>query len=168
MHPIVDRYNAIAGAAIALLTAIFGAYWYIFAAYFMCMVMDYLTGWFKARTLHRESSAVGLLGVIKKVFYWVIIGVAFLMAEVFARMGEDVWQIDLSFLNMIGWFTLGSLLVNEIRSILENLVECGLEVPQFLIKGLAVADHLMTMKDLPEFLEDGKEQPADTDTASKK
>lgn len=47
---------------------------------------------------------------------------------------------------MIGWFTLAMLLVNEARSILENLVECGYNVPEFLIKGLAVAQKLLNKR----------------------
>ena len=35
---------------------------------------------------------------------------------------------------------LASLLVNEIRSIVENFVEAGFNVPVILIKGLEVAD----------------------------
>ena len=34
-------------------------------------------------------------------------------------------------------------MVNEARSILENLVECGYEIPNFLIRGLAVTDKLI-------------------------
>lgn len=45
---------------------------------------------------------------------------------------------------LFGWFTLASLLVNEIRSILENLVECGYSVPDFLIRGLAVTEKLIS------------------------
>ena len=51
--------------------------------------------------------------------------------------------LNLKFLTLLGWFTLASLLVNEIRSILENLVECGCNVPDFLIKGLAVTEKLI-------------------------
>lgn len=51
--------------------------------------------------------------------------------------------VNLEFLTLLGWFTLASLLVNEIRSILENLVECGYDVPDFLIKGLAVTEKLI-------------------------
>ena len=51
--------------------------------------------------------------------------------------------IKLGFLMLFGWFTLAALLVNEIRSILENLVECGYNVPDFLIKGLAVTEKLI-------------------------
>ena len=38
------------------------------------------------------------------------------------------------------------LIVNEARSILENLVEAGYEVPEFLIKGLDVAAKLLEKK----------------------
>ena len=44
---------------------------------------------------------------------------------------------------MVGWLTLAMLLVNEVRSILENLVECGYEVPEVLIKSLAITEKLM-------------------------
>ena len=34
-------------------------------------------------------------------------------------------------------------MINEVRSILENLVEYGLDVPYVLIKGLAVTERLL-------------------------
>ena len=40
---------------------------------------------------------------------------------------------------LLGWFVLASLLVNEIRSICENFVEAGFQVPEILVKGLEVA-----------------------------
>ena len=43
----------------------------------------------------------------------------------------------------LGWFVLASLLINEIRSILENFVEAGFNVPIILIKGLEVADKVV-------------------------
>lgn len=48
----------------------------------------------------------------------------------------------LDFLLLLGWFTFACLLVNEIRSILENLVECGYNMPAFLVKGVAVTEKL--------------------------
>ena len=41
---------------------------------------------------------------------------------------------------------LASLIVNEARSILENLVEMGYDVPDFLVKGLAVTQKLIEAK----------------------
>lgn len=143
VNKVIDAYNLFVGAVITFLTAVFGTYWYIFAAYLFFNVMDWLTGWYKSRKLHTESSAVGLKGILKKLGYWVIIAVAFLVSVVFVRMGNDLLHVDLSFLMMVGWFTLACLLVNEVRSIIENLVECGYNVPQILIRGLAVTEKLI-------------------------
>ncbi len=44
MTKIIDTYNAIVGAAVALLTAVFGAYWYLFAAYLLLNILDWLSG----------------------------------------------------------------------------------------------------------------------------
>ena len=51
--------------------------------------------------------------------------------------------INLSFMNMLGYFVLASYLVNEIRSILENALKVGVTLPQFLIKGLKIAGDLI-------------------------
>lgn len=44
-------------------------------------------------------------------------------------------------LTAVGWFTLASLIINELRSILENFVEAGDNVPSVLTKGLEVAEN---------------------------
>lgn len=139
----IDRYNAVVGAAVTIMTAVFGIYWYIFAGYLLCNVLDWLTGWYKSRKLGKESSKTGLEGILKKMGYWVIILVAFLIPSLFIHLGQDMLGVNLEFLTLLGWFTLASLLVNEIRSILENLVECGYNVPDFLVKGLAVTEKLI-------------------------
>ena len=141
---VLDTYNMAVGAVVAVLSAIFGPHWYLFAAFLLLNVFDWLTGWYKSRKLKRESSSVGLAGIIKKLGYWIIIAVAFLMAYIFQMMGQDIFKIDLSFLLLLGWFTLACLLINEIRSILENLVECGYNVPNILIRGLAVTEKLLS------------------------
>lgn len=150
----IDKYNAIVGAVVTIMTAVFGIYWYIFAAYLLLNILDWLTGWYKANRKHEESSKVGLKGALKKLGYWAVILVAFVIAEVFVSLGNDVLGVNLTFLTMIGWFTLAMLLVNEARSILENLVEIGYKVPEILIKGLAItekmieaAEHIETTKD---------------------
>ena len=128
---------------VTLLLAVFGDYWYIFAAFIIFNIFDWMTGWYKSRRLKTESSVVGLQGILKKLGYWVIIAVAFLVANVFVHMGDDVLHMDLGFLMMVGWFTVACLMVNEVRSILVNLVECGCDVPMVLIRGLAVTEQLI-------------------------
>lgn len=86
---------------------------------------------------------MGFQGILKKLGYWAIILVAFLIPDLFIHLGQDILGVNLSFLTLLGWFTLASLLVNEVRSILENLVECGYKVPDFLIQGLAVTEKLI-------------------------
>lgn len=139
----LDLYNGGIGAMVTLLIAVFGDYWYIFAAFIIFNIFDWMTGWYKSRRLKTESSVVGLQGILKKLGYWVIIAVAFLAANVFVHMGDDVLHMDLGFLMMVGWFTVACLMVNEVRSILENLVECGCNVPMVLIRGLAVTKKLI-------------------------
>lgn len=146
MNRILDTYNSLVGAVVAILTMLFGAFWYVFVAYFFLNVADWGTGWYKARKLKKESSQIGLKGILKKLGYWIIIAVAFLISNVFIKLGNDIFKIDLNFLTMIGWFTLATLSVNEARSILENLVECGYAVPEFLSRGLAITEKLIKDK----------------------
>ncbi len=146
MKPFTDTYNLALGMIVSIMTAIFGIYWYIFAAYLLFNIMDWLTGWYRSRRKKTESSGVGLQGIIKKLGYWIIIAVAFLMSDVFVQLGCDILGINLNFLMMIGWFTLACLMVNEVRSILENLVECGYHVPPVLINGLDVANQMINQE----------------------
>lgn len=141
-----DKYNAIIGAVVAVLTAVFGTYWYVFAAFLLLNVIDWLTGWVKANKKKEESSRVGAIGAVKKLGYWAVVLVAFTISGVFVHFGSDMLGVDLSFLHLIGWWVLAMLIVNEARSILENLVEMGYNVPEILIRGLAVTEKLIAAK----------------------
>lgn len=158
MKAFTDTYNLLAGMIVSIMTAIFGMYWYIFAAYFLLNILDWLTGWYNSRRKKTESSSEGLRGIVKKLGYWIIIAVAFLMSTVFVRLGNDILGINLDFLMMIGWFTLACLMINEARSILENLVECGCDVPEVLVSGLKVADEVINQEHKEESEEDGNEK----------
>lgn len=85
------------------------------------------------------NSKAGWKGVLKKLGYWIMIAVAFGASAVFVEIGKTI-GVDLGITTLLGWFVLASLLVNEIRSICENFVEAGYNVPQILIRGLEVAD----------------------------
>ena len=136
---IIDGYNAIAGAIVAVLSYILGEHWILFAAFLLLNIADWLTGWMKSRLANKENSMKGWKGVLKKLGYWLMIMVAFGASAVFIEIGATI-GIDLGITTLLGWFVLASLLINEIRSILENFVEAGFNVPIILIKGLEVAD----------------------------
>lgn len=153
----VDRYNFVVGTIVTVLTALFGTYWYLFAGYLLLNVLDWLTGWYRSSKLQQTSSDKGWKGILKKTGYWVIITVAFLIPDLLIGLGRDILHIDLGFLFALGWLTLAMLIVNEARSIIENLVECGFNVPSYLVKGLQVTSDLLNAKgeeDTPEVKED--------------
>lgn len=119
---------------------------YLFGIYLLLNILDWLTGWYKARVKKETSSKAGLKGIVKKVGYWVIVLIAFLIPYMFRRLGKDLLDIDLSYLSAMGWFTLANLLVNEIRSILENLIACGYRVPDVLKRGLEITEKVINEK----------------------
>ena len=142
MDKILNKANLLWGAAVTVLSAVFGQFWYLFAAFLALNIIDYITGIVKAKLSHKENSSKGWKGIAKKVGYWIVIDIAFFLALCYVDIGVKV-GVNLEFLNLFGWFTLATFIINEIRSILENLVLIGVDVPNFLIKGLEVADKLI-------------------------
>lgn len=138
----MDTFNAIAGAVIAFLTFIFGEHWLLFAVFLLLNIIDWITGWMKSRIAKKENSVKGWQGVLKKIGYWLMIMVAFALSTIFIELGNTL-GIDLGVTTLLGWFVLASLLVNEARSIIENFVEAGFNVPAILINGLEVADKII-------------------------
>lgn len=138
MEKIINKINTLWGFAVALFSTVFGQFWYLFAAFLALNVIDYITGVLKAKFSHTENSNKGLKGIVKKVGYWVVIALSFFIALSFESMGELI-HVNLAFVEILGWFTLATFIINEIRSVLENLIAVGVDVPKFLVKGLEVA-----------------------------
>ena len=149
MATITDSYNAFVGAVIAILTMVLGEHWYIFAAFLLLNVIDWITGWMKSRINGVENSMAGWKGVLKKIGYWLMIAVAFAIAAALIEVGKVI-GIDLGVTTLLGWFVLASLIVNEARSIVENFVEAGYDVPKILTTGLQVADEKLNGADKEE------------------
>ena len=141
----MDTYNAIVGGIVAVLSFVFGEHWILFAIFLLFNVADWLTGWMKSRMAGKENSMKGWQGVLKKIGYWLMILVAFAASAVFIEIGNTL-GMDLGVTTLLGYFVLASLLVNELRSILENFVEAGFNVPTVLVKGLEVADKVVNQE----------------------
>lgn len=142
----MDTYNAIVGAIVTCLNVIFGEHWLLFAIFLIFNVIDWITGWMKARINHRSNSIAGMLGVIKKLGYWLMILVAFIASAMFIEIGQAL-HVNLEVTQLLGYFVLASLCVNELRSIIENFVESGFNVPKILVNGLEVADKVINKKE---------------------
>lgn len=148
-EPFIDGYNVIVGTVVAVLSYILGEHWILFVAFLLLNVADWITGWIKSRIAGKENSTAGWKGVLKKLGYWLMIMVAFGASAVFIEIGKTI-GIDLGITTLLGWFVLASLLINEIRSIVENFVEAGFNVPRILITGLEVADKIVNKEDADE------------------
>lgn len=124
------------------LAATLGQYWFLFAGLLIFNIVDWISGWMRSRMKGESCSKIGAIGAMKKVWYWVVIGTAFFIGFSFEAMGQTV-GVSLWFMDFVGWFVLANYLVNEIRSVLENLVDMDVPVPAFLVKGLKItADKL--------------------------
>lgn len=166
ISPFTERINTVAGVITALLTYVLGEYWALFFFFLFLNVLDVITGCMKAWKKKKSNSHTGAEGVMKKLAYWIMIMVAFGMAACFQEIGQVI-GLNLGITSLIGWFVLCSLIINELRSVLENLVEYRVQVPYALIKGLEVADKMLddTFKmtnDHPDDIgEGGEKEPAD-------
>lgn len=138
----IDTYNAIVGAIVTFLTCVFGVHWYLFVLFLALNIADWLTGWMKSKINKKENSVKGWQGVLKKLGYWIMIFLAFGISAGLIEIGTVI-GIDLQITTLLGWFVLASLLVNEARSIVENFVEAGYNVPAILTNGLEIADKLI-------------------------
>lgn len=132
-----DKANLIGGLAVMVLGDLVG-HWQVFALFLALNVVDFFYGWLKARKTGTLSSSKGANGVVKKVSYWVVIAIAFGVAEILVDFGLDA-GIQLGFLRLFGWFTLGVYTLNELTSIVENLLVLGYDVPEIFVRGLNAA-----------------------------
>lgn len=144
--PFQEEINYILGGVVTLLSFLFGSYWWLFAIFLLGNILDYFTGWAKCRINQTESSSKGLKGVLKKFGYWIMIAMSFGLSRFFISVG-NMLHINLEITVLLGWFVLATLMVNEARSILENLVECDVKVPDILIRSLDVVNKTLHTMD---------------------
>ena len=97
------------------------------------MIIDYASGMLKAWVTRSLCSRTGVVGIIKKVGYLLVVCVAgvvdWLVTCGIVQVGID---IDVSFcfgLIVTIWF-----IINELISILENLAKIGVPLPGFLTR----------------------------------
>lgn len=142
---IFNNFSSTFSIIFTTLTSIFGIEWIFFAGYLLLNLFDYITGTIKSKVKKTESSSKGLIGIVKKICYWILIALSFLISFLLAQIGMKI-NMNLDFIMFFGWFTLACLIINEARSIIENLVEIGIKVPTFLVKGLEIYSKLLENK----------------------
>ena len=97
------------------------------------MICDYITGMTAAWMNKELSSRKGIQGVIKKIFYLMIVavgmGIDYLIVMLSGKLGV---QLGINF--VVGLLVIVWLIINELISILENSGKIGVPMPAFLMK----------------------------------
>lgn len=141
IEPFTNKINTLFSVVAAILSYVFGAYWFLFVAFFVLNIFDWVSGTIAARVTKTENSHKGWVGAWKKVAYWMIIAMAFGLGFIFIQIGKTL-GVNLGFMTIFGLFTLLCLILNEIRSIIENLVKLpNFNIPYIFIKGLEIANN---------------------------
>lgn len=99
----------------------------------LCNLIDYATG-LMAAPYRTESvnSYKGIRGIVKKVCMWLLIVVGVIVDAMLNYAVEYIgWGIALPFI--VATVVAVWLLVNEIISILENILDIGVNIPPFLL-----------------------------------
>ena len=128
--------NAAKGVTALILAAV-GAYFHELVGPLiilgLVMAADYLTGLARAWVKNSLCSRVGLVGIIKKVSYIFVIGVA-IVADWVIQSAAAKAGLDFGSFYVFGLLVTIWLILNECISILENVAEIGAPLPEFLVK----------------------------------
>ena len=126
-------FKAIVAVAVGGLSAYLGIMAIPLVILVGVMIIDYASGMLKAWVTRSLCSRTGVVGIIKKVGYLLVVCVAgvvdWLVTYGMVQVGIE---IDVSFcfgLIVTIWF-----IINEAISILENLAKIGVPLPAFLTK----------------------------------
>ena len=97
------------------------------------MLLDYGTGIAKAWVAGNLSSKVGVIGILKKVGYLVIVAVG-MIVDWIIQAGLTELHIDYNLEFLFAMIVIIWLILNELISILENVAAVGAPVPKWLTK----------------------------------
>lgn len=122
-------------------------YFYVFFSYLILNIFDWITGSIKAAKFKKLSSDKGIKGLLKKLCYWLIILISFGFSSIFTFLSNEIMDIDLSIIFLLGWFTFASLFISEVISILENLISLNIKVPSILFRLIRLTEKIIEQKE---------------------
>lgn len=97
-----------------------------------CNIIDYATGLVASKFRNQElDSYKGIKGIAKKICMWLLVGVGVIVDQLLSY-SADVAGITLPFTFLVACIAAVWLVCNEIISILENINDIGVTLPQFL------------------------------------
>lgn len=98
-----------------------------------CNIIDYITGLIASKYRQEQiNSYKGMRGIVKKVCMWLLVVVGAMMDELIMYATQTMgFNIQIPFI--VATLVAVWIVVNEIISILENLVDIGIDLPPFLM-----------------------------------
>lgn len=98
-----------------------------------CNLIDYVTGLIASKYRSEQmSSYKGMRGIIKKVCMWLLVVVG-AMVDVLIKYASQTIGVGFQIPFIVATLVAVWIVVNEIISILENMIDIGVELPPFLM-----------------------------------
>lgn len=98
-----------------------------------CNLIDYITGLIASKYRQEQiNSYKGMRGIIKKVCMWLLVVVG-AMVDVLIRYAAETMGLAIQIPFIVATLVAVWIVVNEIISILGNMIDIGVELPPFLM-----------------------------------
>ena len=98
-----------------------------------CNLIDYITGLIASKYRQEQiNSYKGMRGIVKKVCMWLLVVVG-AMVDVLIKYATQTMGFNIQIPFIVATLVAVWIVVNEIISILENLVDIGIALPPFLM-----------------------------------
>lgn len=121
-----------------------------------CNIIDYATGFMAAPYRGQvHTSYKSFKGVAKKICMWLLVFLGVLMDVMIEYASQQVSWLDISLPFIVATIVTFWLVFNEVISILENMIDIGVEIPPFL---MPLAKHIRTKVEEAVHIEEKKEE----------
>lgn len=130
----INTIKAVVTGVAAFLSALLGTLYIPVLLMILCNIIDYATGLMAAKTRPDGgiSSYRSIKGIKKKVSMWLLVVVGAIMDQLLLYASQTIGiKIPVTFL--IACVVAIWLICNEIISILENMIDIGIQIPSFLL-----------------------------------
>ena len=120
-------------AVLAMISAALGNLYVPVLLMVLCNCIDYATGLMAVPSRDEKlSSYRSLKGIIKKVCMWLLVVVGVIIDELI-KYAADVGAIELPFTFLVACIVAIWIICSELISILENMIDIGVNLPPFLM-----------------------------------
>ena len=129
----IKLIKSIAAGVGAFLSAKLGLLYIVLPFLLVVMVVDYITGLTASKKECKTNSKTGMWGIVKKLMYGVEVLVGITVDWLILNITETI-GIEVPTVTFFGLLVAIWLIINELISILENLIRLETPMPQFLVK----------------------------------